>query len=135
MLLCEDARPSKGNPRKVDVFGLLSTINVDKDAADFPVGCSLCVYVALTEGRGRGAAQLAIRDAEAGEICYAGLVHRITFGSDPLRAYSYLFRITECRFPGLGLYWVEFRFNDVILSREPLLVQLRWPHGTPESSP
>ena len=125
MLLCDDARPSRTNPRKVDVFGLLSTIRVERNASDFPVGCSLAVYVVLTEGRGRGAARLAIRAAESGDVCYAGVSHPIVFGGDPLRAYSYLFRITHCEFPSPGLYWVEFRFNEVTLSREPLLVQVR----------
>jgi len=124
MLLCDDVQQSTSSPQKVNVLGLLSTIYVDHDAR-FPVGFGCCVYVVLTEVRGPGTARVAIRAAETETLCYLGTSHRIEFRSDPLSVYGMTFRITHCRIPGSGLYWVEFRYNEVVLSREPILVLMR----------
>lgn len=49
----------------------------------------------------------------------------LVFQRDPLRAYGLVFRIVRCELPSPGLYWVEFRFNGAVLSREPIVVKAR----------
>ena len=124
MLLCDEVQQSTSNAQKVNVLGLLNTIYVDHDSR-FPVGFGCCVYVVLTEVRGPGTAQVAIRAAESEMLCYLGTPHRIEFRSDPLRVYGMTIRITHSRIPASGLFWVEFRYNGVVLSREPILVLVR----------
>ncbi len=124
MLLCDDVQQPTSSPQKVNVLGLLSTIYVDRDSR-FPPGFGCCVYIVLTEVRGPGTVRVAIRAAETEALCYLGTPHRIEFRSDPLRVYGMTIRVAHCRIPKIGLYWVEFRYNEVVLSREPILVRVR----------
>jgi hypothetical protein len=124
MLLCDDVQQSSSSSRKVNVLGLLSTIYVDRDSR-FPIGFGCCVYVVLTEVRGPGAVRVAIRAAETERLCYLGTPHHVAFRSDPLRIYGLTVRIAHCQLPESGLYWVELRYNEVVLSREPILVLVR----------
>ena len=48
---------------------------------------------------------------------------RWVFDPDPLKVQGVIFRIPSCSFPGTGLYWVEFHYNDKVIAREPLLVR------------
>jgi hypothetical protein len=119
MLLCEHVGTAPDNPRKVSIFGLLSTIN----AAQFPAHVGFCVYLVLTEGRGAGFGQVVISDGTTSEEIYRGELHRLKFDGDPLKVYAYSFRVVECHFPDAGPYWVEFEYEGVPISREILLVR------------
>lgn len=121
MLICDDARPSRRNPRKMTVYGLLNTIEVQN--AIFPANFGFCVYLLLTECRGSGSGQINVANAETGELCYQGGLLDLRFGKDPLLAHAVVVRITECELPAPGLYWIEFRYEDEMLAREPLLVR------------
>jgi hypothetical protein len=61
--------------------------------------------------------------ADTAEVSYFGQGHEIEFGPDPLEVHGVVFRLPFCSFPRPGLYWVEFRFNDAALARQPLLVR------------
>jgi len=121
MLICDDARPTRGNPRKMTVHGLLNTIEVQ--SRRFPARFGFCVYLLLTECRGSGIGRIRVVDAESGELGYEGGGLNLRFGKDPLLAHAVVVRITECELPAPGLYWIEFRYEDELLAREPLLVR------------
>jgi hypothetical protein len=122
MILCDDVRVDPDNPKKVNIFGLVSSIKVECDV--FPiVHPEICVYLHLTEGRGSGEAQIAIVRADSGEASFVGSPHMLTFPSNPLAVKGVAFRILDCVLPEAGLYWVEFRYGGKALARQPLLVR------------
>jgi hypothetical protein len=89
----------------------------------YPLQHSLSVYLALTGGRGSGEGRIVMVNADTGKETYTGQAHTIRFPSDPLKVIGVSFRITSCSFPEPGLYWVEFRYNDLMVARQPLLVR------------
>lgn len=121
MLLCEAVRPRPADPRKVDVLGLLSSVRVADGA--FPAAVSFSVYLATTGGRGSGEARIVVVDADSGAEVYAGDAHRLHFPPDPVQVTGMIFRIPACWLPRPGLYWVEFRYDGTMVSRQPLLVR------------
>jgi hypothetical protein len=121
MLLCDDARRRPGEPGKIDVYGLLNTVRAE--GAAFPVHLTFCVYLAMTGGRGTGKGRIVVTEADGETRVYEGTVHEITFDPDPLKVLGAIFRIPSCPFPRAGLFWVEFRYNDTMLARQPLLVR------------
>ncbi len=123
MLLCDDVRTSPTNPRKVIVYGLVSEIRSPAGETAYPFHHSLSVYLALTGGRGRGEGQIVIVDGDTEETTYVGDKHIVAFGPDPLQVLGVVFRLPSCSFPQGGLYWVEFRYNNAGVARQPLLVR------------
>lgn len=121
MLLCDDVRPRPGEPRKVDVLGLVNSLRVAPGA--FPTQLSFSVYLATTGGRDTGIGQIVILDADQGTEVYAGAEHTLQFPVDPLQVFGVIFRITAWWIPGPALYWVEFRYDGQMLARQPLLVR------------
>jgi hypothetical protein len=123
MLLCDDVRTNPADPRKVIVYGLVSEVRSMSADATWPLQHSFSIYLALTEGRGTGEARIVVTSADTGQPTYIGRPHRIEFDANPLKVKGVIFRIASCAFPQPGLYWVEFRFNDYTLARQPLLVR------------
>jgi hypothetical protein len=122
MLLCEDAQANPGNPKKVDVFGLLSAIRGPGDSTEFPLCHSFTVYLALTEGRNEGQLQIVVTSANSGEKIYESPHFSIRFTDDPLRVFGIVIHVTTCSFPRSGLYWVELWYNDKMLTHQPVEV-------------
>src|SRR5947209_979407 len=102
MLLCEDARPNPANPRKINVYSLITEIGPTAAGAGYPLRLTFSVYLALTGGRGCGGVQIAVLTADTGQPVYVGRRHTIRFGADPLRVKGVHIRITSCTFPGPG---------------------------------
>jgi hypothetical protein len=123
MMLCDDAQPDPVNPHKITIVGLLSSLRATAPVAEFPVVASFCVYLQLTECRGSGTGQIVVANADTQEVVYTGSDHQMQFGTDPLRVYAIVFRIPLCIFPERGVYWIEFRYNEVTLAHEPLSVR------------
>jgi hypothetical protein len=82
MLLCEDVRPRRNAPHKLDVFGLFTSLRPARGR--FPLTISFCVYLLLTEGRGEGVGRIYVLDADTDEEVYAGSPHVIQFSGDPI---------------------------------------------------
>ena len=123
MLLCEDTRRDPNNPKKVDVLGLLSTIQPVGESA-FPLHlAALCVYLEVTGGRGTGQAQVDCRQADTGRVVFSSPPHALTFPLNPLAIRSLVFRIRDCIFSDPGLYWIQFCYNQKTLAEQPLVVR------------
>jgi hypothetical protein len=123
MLLCEDIRRDPNNPKKVDVLGLLNTIQAVGEPA-FPLRLPvLCVYLEVAGGRGTGQARVDCRQADSGRVIFSNPTHDLTFSPNPLAVRSLVFRISDCIFPGPGLYWIQFCYNQKALAEQPLIVR------------
>lgn len=108
------------NPRRVNISGLLSNIR-SLDQPPYPLLYrEMCVFLALTEGRGSGTGQIVCVLEETGQKIFETPKRQISFGSDPLEVVGVPFRIRDCRFPQARLYLVQFWYNDEKVDERPL---------------
>ena len=120
MLLCDDWKLDPANNRRVIIIGLISNIHA-LDQPPYPLLYrELCVFLALTEGRGQGEGQIVCVLEESGQKIFETPNRPITFGPDPLEVVGVPFRIRDCRFPSPGLYSVQFWYDGVKLAERPL---------------
>ena len=123
MLLCDDVHPDADNPHKMNVQGLVNTIGA-QEGVSFPLHHpQLCVYLALTGGRGSGEVMVAAVQADSDRVAFTSLPHTLSFGPDPLAVQGVVFRIRDGVFPEPGLYWIEFRYNGRTIARQALAVR------------
>lgn len=120
MILCQDWGLDPENPLRLNVYGLVTTIQ-SLETPPYPLLYGdLCVLLMLTEGRGTGAGQIRCIYEGPAEMVFTSAVHPIRFGNDPLDVVGVPFRIQACRFPTAGLYSVQFWYNDERLAERPL---------------
>ncbi len=120
MILCENCAPGTANPNRLDVFGILSSIE-SLDEPPYPlVYRELCVVLLLTEGRGEGNVHISCVWEETGDVVFESPLRRLRFGADPLEVVPCAFRIRNCPFPRSGFYSVEFWYNNEKLDERPL---------------
>ena len=111
MILCEDWIVASQESPRVTVIGLLSNIR-SIDVPAYPlVYRELCIFLALTDGRGTGTGRIACTYEETGRTVFETADHPISFGADPWEVVPFGFRIRTCPFPGPGMYSVEFWHN------------------------
>jgi len=123
MLLCEDCLTDPKNPRRISIAGLLSHFNAVDDPP-YPAFCEeLCVFLALTEGRGQGRGKIVCTYEESGQKIWESREHFIEFGPDPLEVTAVLFRICRFWFPHPGRYLIEFWYDGVKVEERPLLLR------------
>lgn len=124
MLLCEDVRRDPHKPNKLDILGLINSVEAVGEPP-FPVGLPvLCVYLSVTGGRGTGQARIECRHADSGQVVFSGPTHTLSFPPDPLAVRSLVFRMRECLLPSPALYVVQFWYNGKPLAEQPLIVRL-----------
>jgi len=123
MILCDDMGSAPNNPRRINIFGLLSTIRPQHDPPYPHIRPEFTVFVALTEGRGRGEGRISCVYEENGEEIFRSPTREIAFPDDPLQVVGLRFRVQECRFPRAGRYSVQFWYNDSRLEDRPLLLR------------
>ena len=111
MILCEDWNVAPDNPRRVNILGLLTNIHSLSDDPYPLLFRELCVFLALTEARGSGTAQIVCTFEETGRRIFGTPERKIAFGNDPLEVVGVPFRIRDCVFPEEGLYSIEFWYN------------------------
>lgn len=120
MLLCEDWKAGPNNASRVTIIGLISNIRA-LDQPPYPLLYpELCVFLALTEGRGQGEGQIVCVFEETGQKVFETAKRPIPFGPDPLEVVGVPFRIRDCRFPFPGLYSVQFWYDGAKLEERPL---------------
>jgi hypothetical protein len=120
MILCEDWGTDPDNLHRVNLYGLLSNIR-SLDQPPYPLLYpELCVFLALTEGRGTGNAQIICTFEETGQKIFETPTRQVGFGADPLEVVGLPFRIRDCRFPTAGVYSIQFWYNDEKVDERPL---------------
>lgn len=120
MILCHDWKVDATRPNRVNILGLLSNIRSGVVPRYPMVFRELCVFLALTEARGTGTAQIICVVEETGQRIFSTPQRRVTFGSDPLEIVGVPFRIRDCRFPFEGLYSVQFWYDGEQVDERPL---------------
>jgi hypothetical protein len=81
------------------------------------------VFLALTEGRGTGTAQIICVFEDTGQKIFETPQRQVAFGADPLEVVGLPFRIRDCRFPYPGMYSIQFWYNDEKMEERPLLLR------------
>lgn len=119
MLLCEGWEFSSLR-RRITIIGLLSNIAADEDPSFPLVVPELCVFLALTEARGRGEGCIVCIDEAEGTPIFATPPRSIDFADDPLDVIGLPFRIQDCPFPRAGMYVIQFFYDGVVLDERPL---------------
>jgi hypothetical protein len=120
MLLCEDWKAGPGNASRVTIIGLISNIHA-LDQPPYPLLYpEMCVFLALTEGRGQGEGQIVCVFEETGQKVFETAKRPIPFGADPLEVVGVPFRIRDLRFPFPGLYSVQFWYDGAKVAERPL---------------
>ena len=120
MILCEDWGTDPDHPRRVSIHGLLSNIRSVEQPPYPLLYRELCVFLALTEGRGAGTAQIVCVFEETGQKIFETPLHQVDPGTDPLEVVGLPFRIRDCRFPHPGMYSVQFWYNGEKVEERPL---------------
>jgi hypothetical protein len=120
MILCEDWAIDPSNPRRLNIYGLISNIR-SLDEPPYPLLYpELCVFLALTEARGVGSGQIICVFEETGQRIFGTPFRHINFGNDPLEVIGLPFRIRDCRFPYAGMYSIQFWYNGIKVDERPL---------------
>ncbi len=123
MILCEDWSTDPGQHRRVSIYGLLSNIR-SLEQPPYPLLYrELCVFLALTEGRGVGHAQITCVLEETGQKVFETPQRQVEFGADPLEVVGLPFRIRDCPFPRAGMYSIQFWYNGAKVEERPLLLR------------
>jgi hypothetical protein len=123
MIVCGDILVDPKDSKRVTLVNLIGTIKSSGEPR-FPVRQEeLCVFVELAECRESGDAFIAICQADTEEKIFTTRRRKIPAPSNVLESLGLRFRIKSCRFPAAGLYWVQFIYNDRLLSERPLLLR------------
>jgi hypothetical protein len=120
MLLCDDWRIDPDNSRKLNILGLISNIR-SLEEPPYPLRYrEMCVFLALTEGRGRGEGKIVCVTEESGRKIFETPGREIMFGPDPLEITGVTFRIHDFTIPEAGLYSVQFWYDGELVEQRPL---------------
>jgi len=120
MLLCDDWHVDPLNGRRVTIVGLVSAIRAIDDPP-FPIVCrEMCVFLALTAGRGRGEGKNARVFAADGQLVFETRSRPISFGPDPLEIVAAPFRIRNMTFNRPGMHSVQFWYDGEMVEERPL---------------
>ena len=123
MLLCNDAEAEPGRPNRWNVSGLLHALTFAADTT-FPTHYPLLtILLHLTGGRGGGAVQVIGVHADSEQVVFSTPPRTIQFPNDPLAVFGLVFRILDVPIPQRGLYYIQFRYNEQMISQQPLLAR------------
>jgi hypothetical protein len=123
LIVCEDVQTDPANPLRITLAGLISAIR-SVEQPPFPLLYrEICVFLQMTECRGEAEARVEIQQADSSDVVFRTQTRTIPFGNDPLEVIGVVFRIRNCRFPGPGLYWVQFWYNDQMIAQQPLVLR------------
>lgn len=122
LILCDDARSDPANFLRVNVTGLLTRIRC-RDVESFPyVNPLLTVLIMLSECRGTGDLSVRIVHDQTEAVIYRSQTRRLRFAGSPDELMGFVFRVRDCPFPDLGLYWVECIFSGTVIARQRFLI-------------
>jgi hypothetical protein len=123
MLLCDDWKLDLRSSRRVTIIGLINNINVFDPSLYPHIYREMCVFLALTDCRGKGEGQIVCIFEETGRKIFETVKRPILFGNDPLEVVAVPFRIRECKFPFPGRYSMQFWYNNDRNAEHPLLLR------------
>jgi len=122
LIVCEDIIVDPGNNKRVSLVNVLNSIR-SIDEPPYPLRYrELCVFVQFTACRGRGEVRLEIRRADTEEVLFATQTWSVSFPNDPVTVHGLRFRIRNCTFPAPGLYWIQFWYDNGLLTQQPIVL-------------
>ena len=77
----------------------------------------------MTECRGPADGRVDIHHADSDRLAFRTRTRTIPFESDPLELVGVTFRIRNCLFQEPGLYWIQFWYNEEMISQQPLILR------------
>ena len=120
MLLCDDWRVDPDNSNRVTIIGLITHIHAVEDPPYPLFYQEMCVFLVLTEGRGKGKGKIVCVFEEDRRKVFETRSRPISFGPDPMEVVGVPFRIRDCSFPRAGLYMVQFWYEGELVEERPL---------------
>ena len=120
MLLCDDWKLDGPADQRLTIVGLLWNIHSVGDLPYPLLYRELCVFLALTEARGRGEGHIVCVLDDTGETVFETPKRPIQFRADPLEVVGVSFRIQDCTFPRAGRYSVQFWYDGVMVDERAL---------------
>jgi hypothetical protein len=120
LILCDDVRTDPNNYHRLNVFGLIATIQAPGQPPLPVVRPVLCALVVLTGGRGTGELVLRIFNHRTGRLVFRSPRRQVRFLGDLEAVLGVVFRIRNCSFPTAGVYWVELVFAGSVIARKKL---------------
>lgn len=123
MILCDGCFADPPGSRQYTVVNLLTNVHAHADVPFPYVYPKLCVFLALTAGRGRVRGHISCVFEDSGQVLFRTPDRDLVFGTDPLEVRPFLFSILECIFHLPGLYTVQFNCEGVVLAECPLRVR------------
>ncbi len=123
LIICEDVQADPANPHRITIVGLLTAIR-SVEYPPFPLRYrEMCVFVQLTESRGPANLYVEIIHADSGQRVVRTKTRRVAFPRDPLEVHAVVFRITDLTFSEPGLYLTRFRYNEIVIAEQPVLLR------------
>ncbi len=117
IILCDTVIREQGT-NKLSLIGTFNGIFANNFPCTHP---SLCVYIAITEGRGRVQCKLRMIGLDDNDMIF-DLPGQIEFGG-PASVGELVFQLQQIRFPKPGVYSIEFWTGSELLASRKLNVQ------------
>ncbi|MGD0092910.1 MAG: hypothetical protein ABSE73_23610 [Planctomycetota bacterium] len=117
LVVCDSVIREQGSNK----LSLIGTFNGIFSTAFPIVHHSLCVYIAITEGRGRAQCKLRMTYLESNSVLVE-LPGQIDFGG-PTNVGEMVFQFNSVRFEHPGAYAFEFWVNNELLGSRKLIAQ------------
>lgn len=123
LIVCDDVTQAGAPAPNLTVKGLIHAIRL-KPGVGFPFRHpGLTVFVQFSGGVGTGLVQVAVVTADDETAVYESDPTPLTHPTDRHQVGGVVFRVLDCVFPRPGLYWVEFRYDGLLVQREPVIVR------------
>ena len=123
LIVCEGVAKDPRNTRRISLLNLIYSIR-SLEKPPYPLRYRpFCVFLELTGGRGTGEVRVEIREADTDATILATRARSVMFQGDPLVLFGLKFGVRDCLFPAPGLYWVQFWYNNVVLSQQPIVLR------------
>ena len=120
MILCDNWSPDSEHMERVNIWGLLSSLDSLGDPP-FPYRHpEFCVYLALTELRGSANAQIVCVFEETQQRTFATSVRPIAPADNPLDVVGIAFRIRGGLFPRSGIYSIQLWWDGELLDQRTI---------------
>jgi hypothetical protein len=123
LIVCQDIIPDPADARRLTLVNLISAIRSQSTPLFPSCHAEFCVLVQLTECRGISDVRLDVVQADTDTAIFQTRTRSIPFGNEPLQIVNLYFRIRNCTFPTAGLYWVQFWYNGVELTQQPIVLR------------
>lgn len=123
LILCDDVQTDPNNYHRLNVFGLVASVQSTAHPPFPVVRPLLCALVILTGGKGTDELILQVFHERTGRVVFRSSPRQVRFVGDPEAVLGVVFRIRDCCFPAAGLYWVQLAYGGLVIARQKLCLK------------